>query len=85
MAQRISETGLLVYNIDKCPEITAHIAEAMVEGNAIYSWIVEQGLVSDPYLSTAEALKFGGQSLNILTEWVQIWYTYFHNILVIFP
>ncbi|XP_076639874.1 uncharacterized protein LOC143351806 [Colletes latitarsis] len=75
VAQRVSETGLLIYNVDTCPEITAHVAEAMVEGNATHAWIVKKGLVSNPYLSTEEALKLGGQSLEILTEWTfQVFY-----------
>ena len=72
MAQRISETELLVYNIEECPKITVIIAESIVEGNNIHEWIVKKGLVSHPYLSTEEALKLGGRSLSLLREWVHI-------------
>ncbi|XP_015431292.1 PREDICTED: uncharacterized protein LOC107187663 [Dufourea novaeangliae] len=69
VAQRITEKGLLIYDVETSPEITNHIAEAMVEGNATHAWIVKNGLVSHPYLSTEEALRLGGQSLSILQEW----------------
>lgn len=72
MAQRISETELLVYNVEECPKITVIIAESIVEGNNIHEWIVKKGLVSHPYLSTEEALKLGGRSLSLLREWVHI-------------
>ncbi|XP_076247012.1 uncharacterized protein LOC143186988 [Calliopsis andreniformis] len=75
VAQRISQTGLLIHNIEKCPEITTILAEAMIEGYAIHAWIVKKGLVSHPYLSIEEALKHGGRSLNLLREWTfQVFY-----------
>ncbi|XP_076685301.1 uncharacterized protein LOC143377646 isoform X2 [Andrena cerasifolii] len=69
VAQRISETELLVYNVEECPKITVIIAESIVEGNNIHEWIVKKGLVSHPYLNTEEALKLGGRSLCLLREW----------------
>lgn len=72
VAQRVSQTGLLLYSVEKSPEITIILAEALIEGNAIHAWIVKKGLVSHPYLSTEEALKLGGRSLNLLTEWVHM-------------
>lgn len=69
MAQRICQTGLLIYNIENCPELTVIIAEAMVEGNATHAWIISQKLIPHPYLNTEEALKYGGRSLTILKEW----------------
>lgn len=70
VAQRICQTGLLIYNIENCPELTVIIAEAMVEGNATHAWIISQKLIPHPYLNTEEALKYGGRSLTILKEWV---------------
>ncbi|XP_050446857.1 uncharacterized protein LOC126849237 isoform X2 [Cataglyphis hispanica] len=43
--------------------------EAMIEGNAIHAWLIKERLISHPYLSTEEALKYGGKSLNELKEW----------------
>lgn len=86
VAQRISQTGLLIYNIEKSPQFIAIIAEAMIEGNNIHAWIVKKGLVSHPYLSTEEALKLGGRNLNLLREWVQIkhiFYCFFFDNFVI--
>ncbi|XP_076228983.1 uncharacterized protein LOC143175172 [Nomia melanderi] len=75
VAQLISETGLLIYDVDTTSEITNYIAKAMIEGNAIHAWIVKQRLVSHPYLSTDEALRHGGDRLNILKEWTfQLFY-----------
>ncbi|CAK9802265.1 hypothetical protein ANTQUA_LOCUS3208 [Anthophora quadrimaculata] len=75
VAQRISQTELLLYDVQKCPKIIAIIAESMIEGNAIHAWIVKRGLVSNPYLSTEEALKLGGKSLSLLREWTyQVFY-----------
>ncbi|XP_016918101.1 uncharacterized protein LOC108001568 isoform X2 [Apis cerana] len=80
VAQRISQTGLLIYNIEKSPQFIAIIAEAMIEGNNIHAWIVKKGLVSHPYLSTEEALKLGGRNLNLLREWTfQVFYERIQN------
>ncbi|XP_012167855.1 uncharacterized protein LOC105666124 [Bombus terrestris] len=69
VAQRISQTGLIIYDAEKSPKLIAIIAEAMIEGNTIHAWIVKKGLVSHPYLSTEEALRLGGKSLSLLREW----------------
>ncbi|XP_076282748.1 uncharacterized protein LOC143210106 [Lasioglossum baleicum] len=86
VAQRISATGLSIYDIESTPEVTNYIAEAMVEGNATHAWIVKNGLVSHPYLSTEEALRHGGDRLSILKEWTfQVFHdkierSLYHNI-----
>lgn len=72
VAQRISQRKILIHDVMRCPIIIDIIAEAMVEGNETHASIVKNGLVSHPYLSTEEALKFGGKSLNLLREWVDI-------------
>lgn len=43
----------------------------MVKGNAAYERIISQRLVPHIYLNAEEALKYGGESFNILTEWVK--------------
>lgn len=76
VAQRIAQKGLLLRDVEKSPpEIVSIIADSMIEGNAIHAWIIKNGLVSHPYLSTEEALKFGGTSLSLLREWTfQVFY-----------
>lgn len=74
VAQRVSQSGLLIGEIDRCPEFNVVMAEAMAEGNATHAWIVKEKLVPHPYLNTEEALKFGGRSLTLLKEWVYIIY-----------
>ncbi|KAK2578922.1 hypothetical protein KPH14_011131 [Odynerus spinipes] len=69
VAQRICQTGLLICNIENCPELTIIMAEAMVEGNATHAWIISQKLIPHTYLNTEEALKYGGRSLTMLKEW----------------
>lgn len=70
MAIRISRENLLIYDIESCPKLNIIVAEAIIEGNATHAWLIKERLLSDPYLSTEEALKYGGNSLNILKEWV---------------
>ena len=44
----------------------------MIEGNDTHAWILKKGLISHPYLNTAEALEYGGDNLYKLKEWVLI-------------
>ncbi|XP_076752238.1 uncharacterized protein LOC143424206 [Xylocopa sonorina] len=82
VAQQISQTGLLLYDVEKSPEIITIIAEAMIKGNTIHACIIKKGLVSHPYLSTEEALKFGGKSLKLLREWTfRVFYEKIENCL----
>ncbi|XP_076398056.1 uncharacterized protein LOC105663654 isoform X1 [Megachile rotundata] len=75
VAQLISQTELLVDDIERCHKIISIIAEAMIKGNAIHTWSIEEGLISHPYLSTEEALKIGGRNLYLLREWTfQVFY-----------
>lgn len=46
----------------------------MIEGNDTHAWILDQGLISHPYLNTVEALEFGGDNLSTLREWVGIFF-----------
>ncbi|RLU16740.1 hypothetical protein DMN91_010808 [Ooceraea biroi] len=69
VAARISEGNLMIYDIEKCARLNIIVAEAMIEGNAIHAWIIKERLISHPYLNTEEALKLGGESLNMLNEW----------------
>ncbi|XP_012225542.1 uncharacterized protein [Linepithema humile] len=43
--------------------------KAIIEGNKIHAWLIKNKLISDPYLNTEEALKYGNKSLNKLKEW----------------
>lgn len=70
VAQLISQTELLIYDIEGCSKIIDIIAQAMIQGNSIHTWSIKEGLISHPYLSTEEALKLGGRDLSLLTEWV---------------
>lgn len=47
------------------------MAEAIIEGNSIHSYIVKNKLIPDPYLNAEEALQFGGKKLSPLKEWVR--------------
>lgn len=76
VAVRISRGHLLIHDIENCPRLNIIVAEAMIEGNATHAWLIKERLISHPYLSTEEALKHGGKSLNVLKEWV----TYCSNI-----
>lgn len=78
VAQRISQTRLLIYDTERSHEFISIVAEAMIEGNTMHAWIVKKGLVSHPYLSTEEALKLGRKSLSLLREWVQKKFTFYH-------
>ncbi|XP_078038481.1 uncharacterized protein LOC144470815 [Augochlora pura] len=69
VAQRISEAGFYIRDIESNPEISNYIAKAMIEGNATHARIVKNGLVAHPYLSIEEALKHGGNKLIIMKEW----------------
>ncbi|XP_020281671.1 uncharacterized protein LOC109853712 isoform X2 [Pseudomyrmex gracilis] len=69
VAARILRENLFIYDIESCPKLSIVVAEAIIEGNATHAWLVKERLLSDPYLSTEEALKYGGNSLNILKEW----------------
>lgn len=71
VAVRISREHLLIHDIENCPRLNIIVAEAMIEGNATHAWLIKERLISHPYLSTEEALKYGGKSLNILKEWVR--------------
>lgn len=71
MAVRISREHLLIHDIENCSKLNIIVAEAMIEGNAIHAWLIKERLISHPYLSTEEALKYGGKSLNELKEWVR--------------
>lgn len=71
VAVRISREHLLIRDIENCPRLNIIVAEAMIEGNATHAWLIKERLISHPYLSTEEALKYGGKSLNILKEWVR--------------
>lgn len=76
VAVRISREHLLIYDVEKCPKLNIIVAEAIIEGNETHAWLIKNGLISDPYLNTEEALKYGGKSLDILKEWVQQLYTW---------
>ncbi|XP_050446856.1 uncharacterized protein LOC126849237 isoform X1 [Cataglyphis hispanica] len=69
VAVRISREHLLIHDIENCSKLNIIVAEAMIEGNAIHAWLIKERLISHPYLSTEEALKYGGKSLNELKEW----------------
>ncbi|XP_031784572.1 uncharacterized protein LOC103316514 isoform X1 [Nasonia vitripennis] len=69
VAQRISQLGLQVLDVDSTPEFNVVIAEAIIEGNDIHSYIVKNKLIPHPYLNTEEALTFGGKKLSMLKEW----------------
>lgn len=71
VAVRISREHLLIYDVEKCPRLNIIVAEAIIEGNQTHAWLIEKGLITDPYLNTEEALKYGGKSLGTLKEWVQ--------------
>ncbi|XP_076548369.1 uncharacterized protein LOC143306078 [Osmia lignaria lignaria] len=75
VAQFISKTELLIFDVEGCSKIIDIIAQAMIEGNAIHTWSIKEGLISHPYLSTEEALRLGGRDLSLLTEWTfQVFY-----------
>lgn len=65
VAHRIGQSTLRIEDLE------VPIAEAIIEGNAVHSWILKNKIVSHPYLNAEEALKFGGKKLNHLKEWVQ--------------
>ncbi|XP_011297053.1 uncharacterized protein [Fopius arisanus] len=69
VAQRICESHLQIMNVETSPELAVIIAESIVEGNRNHAWILQRGLVSHPYLSTDEALRFGGKRLKTIVEW----------------
>ncbi|XP_043284047.1 uncharacterized protein [Venturia canescens] len=69
VAQRICQTGLILWNVNNCSKLNIIIAEAILEGNRTHAWIVRNGLIPHPYLNTNEALQFGGKRLKTLTEW----------------
>ncbi|XP_012284809.1 uncharacterized protein LOC105702094 [Orussus abietinus] len=69
VAQRVSQTGLLIWDVGSLHGLNIIIAEAICEGNATHAWILRRGLIPHPYLNTAEALKYGGRSLKTLKEW----------------
>lgn len=70
VAVRISREHLLIYDVEKCPKLNIIVAEAMIEGNEIHASLIKKRLISNPYLNTEEALKYGGESLDTLREWV---------------
>ncbi|XP_025157530.1 uncharacterized protein LOC105185707 [Harpegnathos saltator] len=69
VAVRISREHLLIDNVEKCPKLNIIVAEAIIEGNEIHAWLIRKRLISNPYLNTEEALKYGGESLDTLREW----------------
>ena len=68
VAQRIGQLDIL--DIDDNSDFNIIIAEAIIEGNSIHSYVVKNKLVAHPYLNTEEALRLGGERLNTLKEWV---------------
>ena len=70
MAHRISQLDMQITNFDCNLEFNVVIAEAIIEGNCIHSYLVKKKMIPHPYLNTEEALKFGGKKLSSLKEWV---------------
>ncbi|KAJ8683968.1 hypothetical protein QAD02_019760 [Eretmocerus hayati] len=69
VAQRVSQWDFQIMSNNCSGQLSIIIAEAIIEGNRIHSYIVKRKLVPHPYLNTEEALKFGGKKLHTLKEW----------------